>query len=188
MKKEIKMVFGIWIVCMFLTGTLIAQQGQRNRQQPKPPLLTALDTDGDRTISASELSDSTQSLKTLDKNNDGVLTRDELRPKRGKQNSGANNRESMEGKNIQRTDRSNRSRSTRNNNQNTQTKRNNRSRNKPPLFLALDSDGDNKISETEIDNAQNALRQLDTNGDGQLTRDEIRPKNRMQNKQKNRRK
>lgn len=46
----------------------------------KPPLLAALDKNGDGTISKSEIEAAAQSLKSLDKNGDGELTDDELRP------------------------------------------------------------------------------------------------------------
>lgn len=48
-----------------------------------PPLLVALDTDKDGELSAEEISNAATALKTLDKNNDGKLTRDEMRPPRG---------------------------------------------------------------------------------------------------------
>jgi len=46
-------------------------------------IAAAIDTDRDRTISADEIKNATASLKKLDKNNDGELSADELRPKRG---------------------------------------------------------------------------------------------------------
>lgn len=45
-----------------------------------PPILHALDADGDRVISADEIAKAADALKTLDKNSDGKLTADELRP------------------------------------------------------------------------------------------------------------
>ena len=44
-----------------------------------------------------------------------------------------------------------------------------------PLVAALDANHDGVIGATEIANAPAALRTLDKNGDGQLTRDEFRP-------------
>ncbi len=43
---------------------------------------------------------------------------------------------------------------------------------KLPLLTALDADGDGEISAAEISNAAAALKKLDKNGDGKLTRDE----------------
>lgn len=47
---------------------------------PVPSLIAALDVDHDGTISAPELADAPESLKTLDKNGDGELSPEELRP------------------------------------------------------------------------------------------------------------
>ena len=44
-----------------------------------------------------------------------------------------------------------------------------------PLVVALDADGDGELSPKEIDNAVAALRALDKNKDGKLTRDEYLP-------------
>lgn len=48
--------------------------------RPVPPLIAALDTDRDGTISAAEMSGAGESLKELDRNHDGQLTPEELRP------------------------------------------------------------------------------------------------------------
>jgi Ca2+-binding EF-hand superfamily protein len=46
------------------------------------PIMAALDTNTDGTIDATEIEQASKSLKTLDKNSDGKLTPDELRPAR----------------------------------------------------------------------------------------------------------
>lgn len=46
----------------------------------------------------------------------------------------------------------------------------------PPLLGALDANKDGEISGEEIEQAAKALRTLDQNGDGKLTRDEIAPR------------
>lgn len=51
-----------------------------HRPPPPPPVIGALDANHDRVISAEELANATAALKTLDKNNDGQLTNEELRP------------------------------------------------------------------------------------------------------------
>ncbi len=47
---------------------------------PLPPVIAALDTDHDGTISAAELAAAPDSLKALDKDGDGALSPEELRP------------------------------------------------------------------------------------------------------------
>ena len=54
---------------------------------PAPPLLRALDTDRDGSLSSSEISAASKSLKKLDRDDDGVISRRELmppRPRRGR--------------------------------------------------------------------------------------------------------
>lgn len=45
----------------------------------------------------------------------------------------------------------------------------------PPLLAVFDADRDGVLSAAEIQNAAEALAKLDQNGDGVLTRDEMRP-------------
>ena len=45
-----------------------------------------------------------------------------------------------------------------------------------PVVMALDKDRDGTISASEIEDAPKLLRRADRNGDGQLTRDELRPR------------
>jgi hypothetical protein len=47
---------------------------------PVPPLIKALDTDADGTISTAELAGAPESLKSLDKDGDGELSPEEIRP------------------------------------------------------------------------------------------------------------
>lgn len=47
---------------------------------PVPPVIAALDTNHDGTISAEELANAPESLKALDKDGDGALSPEELRP------------------------------------------------------------------------------------------------------------
>jgi hypothetical protein len=49
---------------------------------PAPPIMKALDLNGDGTIDADEIAKAPESLKTIDKNGDGTLSSDELRPAR----------------------------------------------------------------------------------------------------------
>lgn len=55
-------------------------EGERKR--PNVPVIAALDTNGDGVLDAVEIANASASLKKLDKNGDGKLTRDELMPPR----------------------------------------------------------------------------------------------------------
>lgn len=57
------------------------EQGQRGNRPP-PPLIAALDANHDGVIDADEIANASKALKTLDKNGDGKLTQEELRPPR----------------------------------------------------------------------------------------------------------
>ena len=59
------------------------QGGPDGFRPPPHPLEEALDTDGDHQLSAEELENAVASLKKLDKNEDGKLSDDELRPRFG---------------------------------------------------------------------------------------------------------
>jgi hypothetical protein len=52
------------------------------QDQPLPPIVTALDANGDSVIDAGELAKAVAALKKLDKNGDGKLSPDEYRPLR----------------------------------------------------------------------------------------------------------
>jgi len=56
--------------------------GGRGFSFPPSPIQTALDADKDGVISAKEIENAVAALRTLDKNKDGKLDRDELRPAR----------------------------------------------------------------------------------------------------------
>lgn len=115
---------------------------------PVPPLLAALDVDGDGQLSAEELARAVAALKQLDANQDGELTLDELMggpppfagpfpgfpPPGGPGGFGPP---------------------------------------LPPVLAALDSDGDGEISAEELSAAVSALQGLDRNDDGELTGDEL---------------
>jgi len=52
------------------------------RHLPPSPLMEALDANHDGVIDAAEIANASAALKSLDKNGDGKLTQDELRPPR----------------------------------------------------------------------------------------------------------
>jgi len=56
--------------------------------RPMPPLMMALDANKDGEIDATEMANAAVALKTLDKNQDGKLSGDEIRPARGQRGGG----------------------------------------------------------------------------------------------------
>jgi len=62
--------------------------GMMGRRPPPSPLMEALDTNHDGIIDANEIANAPAALKTLDKNGDGKLTPDELRPQRPPRRNG----------------------------------------------------------------------------------------------------
>lgn len=91
---------GMVAACLgIITSPLLAQKPDQAEAPGRPPqsgrgggprslmqnlpVLAALDTDGNGEISAAEITAASAALKTLDKNNDGKLSADELRPRFG---------------------------------------------------------------------------------------------------------
>lgn len=62
------------------TVHVLGQDGEQRRRPFPNPIVTALDLNQDGTIDEQEIQQSAASLKTLDKNNDGKLTTDEMAP------------------------------------------------------------------------------------------------------------
>jgi Ca2+-binding EF-hand superfamily protein len=147
-----------------IAGALLsAQQSAEPRRDNvgRRPLIAALDTNHDATVSTEELAAASTSLLALDANRDGQLSLDELRPTggrggRGADRAGSGNRDGQEGQ-----------------------ERGARSGGRGPRGDAvagvLDANGDRTLSSEEIAAAPGALKKLDRNADGQLTRDELGP-------------
>jgi hypothetical protein len=57
-------------------------RGMNGHRPPPSPLMEALDANHDGVIDADEIANASAALKKLDKNGDGKLTPDELRPRR----------------------------------------------------------------------------------------------------------
>jgi len=140
------------------------QEGARSR--PTPPILLALDADGDGELSPAEIAQATAALRKLDKNGDGQLTPDEYRPPRpAGQDPEERGPRPISQAQDQRPSR-----------QDGQGGRPDPVRPRPPLDVALDEDGDEVISAVELAKAPALLRKLDLNHDGRLSQDELRPK------------
>lgn len=72
------------------------ERGERGPQQPRrDPIVVALDANSDGVIDAAELADATANLKKLDKNGDGQLTLDEIRPPRRQRGQEGGNPQDM---------------------------------------------------------------------------------------------
>jgi len=118
--------------------------GNRPSAIQTDPVLSALDKDHNKEISADEIAAAPVVLLTLDKNQDGKLSEDEVTPQRGE---GQGNRpRSRRGPGFMRM---------------------------MKALSALDADENNVIDEAEIKNSAVALRKLDENHDGKLTDDEV---------------
>ena len=122
------------------------------------PIIRALDTDKDGEISAAELASAPASIRALDTDGDGVVSPAELRPARpanaAQRPADAPERPARPAPPADGSD---------------------HPRPVDPVMLALDANGDGTLSVAEITNATASLSALDSNKDGKLTRDELRP-------------
>jgi len=119
--------------------------GNRPNAMQTDPVLSTLDKDQSKELSADELTGAPAVLLTLDKNQDGKLSEDEVSPGGGGQDAQAGGQRRRRGPGIMRMIKA---------------------------LSALDADENNVIDEGEIKNAVAALKKLDGNGDGKLTDDE----------------
>ena len=122
------------------------------------PLWTALDTDADGVISAAEIAAAPAALRALDKNRDGKLTLDEVRPAmqggRGMEGRGGREGEAAGGDTTEET---------------------------VKTLMAFDANGDGKLQKSELPERMQAIFERgDANHDGVLTPDEIRAMARAQ--------
>lgn len=79
--KKLQYVF-VASLTLILSGSASAQRGgmpQGQGQRPENPVVTAIDKNGDGEISAAEIENAANALKTLDRNGDGQVTFDEVR-------------------------------------------------------------------------------------------------------------
>ena len=156
---KMKKIFALFVFGMAMTAMVSFAQdaggkGGKEGKRPMPPIVSALDANGDGVIDAKEIADAPQELKKLDKNNDGKLTADELHPPRPDgaaegEKKAEGDKKAGEGKEMKRP--------------------------VSPLISALDANGDGMIDEKEIAGSSDALKKLDKNADGKLEGDEFRP-------------
>jgi Ca2+-binding EF-hand superfamily protein len=122
----------------------------RGGMMMRSPAFQALDADRDGAISAAELANAPGSLKALDKNGDGKLTEDEVRPQFGGRGRGGRGDEPGET-------------AAPSADEMVQT------------LMAFDKNGDGKLTKDELpERMQGLFDRADANHDGVLTADEIR--------------
>lgn len=124
--------------------------GDRPSVMQTDPVLSTLDQDRNKEISAEEIAAAPSVLSGLDKNQDGKISEDEVSPQRGDDGRGQGNRPRRRGPGIMRMMKVN---------------------------SALDADESGTIEEAEIKNAVAALPKLDENRDGKLSEQEAGMKN-----------
>ena len=134
------------------------------------PVLAALDADGNKEISAEELNGSATALGKLDKNQDGKLVEEEIRPSFGGRGGGPGGQGGPQGRGPGGPG----------------GQGGPGGRGGPggaggmmrmmPVHAALDANESGEIDAAEITNAAAALQKLDGNKDGKLTSDEVTPR------------
>lgn len=228
------MRFTICVATLTMAAIACAQGPAEGRREGRrmDPVFAALDSDHDGVISAEELKLTAVSLKKLDKNSDGKLTEDELRPARGPEGQGGPGAPPQEdlAETLMAFDKNGDGKLTKAelpermqnlfaradaDNDGLLTKDELRklaaSQRAPgaggagrpegrgrqeggpgggpggpggpgggmmrfsPILATLDADHDGVISADEITNGPSALKQLDKDGDGRLTQEEVRP-------------
>lgn len=162
------------------------------------PLVAALDTNQDRSISAAEMPGAGKALLALDKNGDGAIALEEVMPPRPEQSGGSPDLvnslfsfdENKDGK-LSKTEVPERMQGifaradtntdgllTREELTKATAAQERRGPGGPPrdmIFQALDKDHDGVVSKSELDGAAAALKSLDQDGDGELREQELRP-------------
>ncbi len=153
----------------------------RDGPPPIPPLHGALDADGNGEISAAEIENASDALKKLDKNDDGKLSLEELRPNWAAGRGAGEGRERrIEGRPA-RPDRPERARQPRG-----QGARRERGPNREGAgqggdaaqradrLMQMDADGDGKLSAEEApEQLRNMIQRADSDGDGLVSKDEL---------------
>jgi len=135
-----------------------AKWGTGERARFPSPILEALDVDDDNVLSADEIAKSADALKTLDKNADGAIAQDEIMPARTKAPQVAADTTAAETK------------------ERTAAPEGSRPRfggGGFGLTRVFDADKNDTISAEEIAKAPEALKALDKDADGKVTREEL---------------
>lgn len=133
---------------------------------PPHPLEVALDTDGDGQLSAKEIENAVTALKTLDKNEDGKLDADELRPRFGRRPDG----QPGGGRGFRRPDGDRPEGAARERD----PARPGNAEEMLARMLSFDKNEDGKLTKDELpERMQGMIARGDTNGDGAIDKEEL---------------
>lgn len=179
MRKSLGLIAGgvnlaLLCACMLGAGCQTPASGQgggkraaAERKRPAlPPLVTALNRNGDRWLEADEVARAPASLRTLDTSGDGRLTKEEFWKAR---EAGAAVQQSPEEDPAAPHEGAVAARER----GQAGAGRGGKSRALPRLLTALDPNGDFVIDADEIDRAAAALEALDADGDRRLSPEEL---------------
>ena len=81
-------LLALMVLAAFVSQVSAQPPGGPGGGRPIPPVMAALDADTNGEISAKEIENAAKALAALDKNKDGKLTEDELRPEMGRGGEG----------------------------------------------------------------------------------------------------
>lgn len=144
------------LIGIFVAGAACAQPPGMGREGGREggmfrfsPVLSALDADKDGGLSAGEIAGAPKALRSLDKNGDGTITADEMRPAMGP--GGPGGRGGGAGESTP-----------------------NISAEMVATLMEFDRDGDGKLSKAEVpERFQGLFARCDADQDGFLTKDEL---------------
>ncbi|MEO7100921.1 MAG: EF-hand domain-containing protein [Luteolibacter sp.] len=139
-----------WILALIASTSAFAQKpGNRGNRRPPPvpPLFAVLDADHDGILSEAEIKAASEDLAKLDRNGDGQITAEELRMPPPPPKDGDVQKDPPPGG----------------------------KRPVPPVIAVLDADHDGTVSAKEMEGAPESLKELDKDGDGELSPEELHP-------------
>lgn len=138
------------------------------------PILKALDTDGDGELSENEMKTATASLMKLDRNNDGIVDRAEMRPDFTAMRDGARDGQRPQSR-PRDGDRGNRGEGDRGEGREGQTRGEGDSMGQ--RLMKLDANGDGELSKEELENlperAKGMMKWVDRDNSGTISKEEL---------------